>query len=137
MVGHSERNRICNSFYVSHYYTSIPRTTSLRKGHDTKHKTKTKIIQKNNKRENSKRLPHAYEVGDKVLLERNQPHKLERPYERPYKIQQVNTNGTVRLKMGAVTDTVNIRRIVPYRPPNTNHGGECNMPFNRKRKRQH
>ena len=31
-------------------------------------------------------------------------------------IQQVNTNGTVRLKMGAVTDTVNIRRIVPYMP---------------------
>ena len=98
---------------------------------------KTKIIQKNNKRENSKRLPHTYRVGDEVLLERNQPNKLERPYEGPYKIQQVNTNGTVRLKMGAVTDTVNIRWIEPYRPPNTNRGGECNMPFTRKRKRQH
>jgi hypothetical protein len=97
---------------------------------------KTKIIKKNNQRENSKCLPHTYRVGDKVLLERNQPNKLERPYEGPYLVQQVNTNGTLRLKMGAVTDTVNIRQIVPYKPPSTNRGGKCNMPFTRKRKRQ-
>ena len=97
---------------------------------------KTKMIQKNNKKENSKRIPRLYRVGEEVLLERNQPNKLEQPYEGPYKIEQVNTNGTVSLKMGAVTDTVNIRRIVPYRPLTATRGGECNMPFTRKRKRQ-
>ena len=97
---------------------------------------KTKMIQKNNKKENSKRIPHLYRVGEEVLLERNQPNKLEQPYEGPYKIEQVNTNGTVSLKMGAVTDTVNIRRIVPYRPLTATCGGKCNMPFTRKGKRQ-
>jgi len=95
---------------------------------------KTKIIQKNNKIQNSKRRPHTYRVNDQVLLERHKPHKYEQPYKGPYKVLQVNTNGTVRLKMGAVTNTVNIRRIVPYRPPNANRGGECKMPFTRKRK---
>jgi hypothetical protein len=39
----------------------------------------------------------------------------DNPYEGPYQIVHVYTNGTVRLKMGAVTDTVNIRLIKPYR----------------------
>jgi hypothetical protein len=36
------------------------------------------------------------------------------PYDGPYRIVQVNKNGIVRLQMGAVTDTVNIRLIKPY-----------------------
>ena len=39
----------------------------------------------------------------------------ENPYDGPYKIVQVNTNGTVCLKKGAVTDTVNIRLLKPYK----------------------
>jgi hypothetical protein len=88
---------------------------------------KQQIIQKNNKRENSKRIFHEYKVGDEVLLERNNPNKLEQPYEGPYKVVQVNTNGTVRLQMGPVLDTVNIRRLQPFKASNTNCGGECNM----------
>jgi hypothetical protein len=95
---------------------------------------KTKLIQKNNQRENSKRLPHTYHEGDEVLLERNQPNKLESPYEGPYRIETVNTNGTVRLKMGAVTDTVNIRRLQPFKSPDVTRGGECNMPSSRRKK---
>jgi hypothetical protein len=90
---------------------------------------KQKLIHQNNERENANRIPHEYEVGDKVLLLRNQPNKYERPYDGPYVIQKVLTNGTVHLKMGAVTDTVNIRRLQPYNEaPDTNRGGECNMP---------
>ena len=37
------------------------------------------------------------------------------PWEGPYTIVQVNDNGTVRLRMGAVTDTINIRLLKPYR----------------------
>ena len=36
------------------------------------------------------------------------------PYSGPYTIVHVNDNGTVKLKMGVVTDTVNIRLIKPY-----------------------
>ena len=44
-------------------------------------------------------------------------------------VTQVNTNGTVHLKIGAVMDTVNIRCIQPYKmmSSNSNHGGECSM----------
>ena len=45
----------------------------------------------------------------------------------PYLVTQVNTNGTVHLKIGAVMDTVNIRLIHQYKmmSSNANHGGEC------------
>ena len=36
-------------------------------------------------------------------------------------------NGTVRLKIGAVMDTVNIRGIHPFKTPDFNRGGECNI----------
>jgi transposase InsO family protein len=77
---------------------------------------KQELINQNNQRENNKRIPHHYKVGDKVLYRIDTLSKYsENPYEGPYKIVKVNTNGTVRLKMDAVTDTVNIRLIKPYR----------------------
>jgi len=89
---------------------------------------KQDLIRKNNLIKNSKRIPHQYRVGDKVMLENHRANKYEQPYKGPYIIRQVNTNGTVRLTMGAVTDTVNIRRIHPFKTTsNTNHGGECSM----------
>jgi len=89
---------------------------------------KQKIINKNNQRENAKRKKHEYQEGDLVLLNRGTENKYEAPYEGPYKILQVNKNGTVKLKVKSVTDTYNIRRIIPYLNPDTsNLGGECNM----------
>ena len=90
-------------------------------------KRKQLLIHKNNQIENSKRIPHTYCVGDLVMLENHRATKMETPYVGPYRIEQVNTNGTVRLRMGAVIDTINIRRIHPYRTSNSNRGGECNM----------
>ena len=50
---------------------------------------------------------------------------------------KVNDNGTVRLKVNAVEDTYNIRRIIPYHTaPDPDHGGECNM-WTAKNKRKH
>jgi hypothetical protein len=69
---------------------------------------KQQIIHKNNRIENSKRIPHHCQVGDLVMLENNRANKYEQPYSGPYRITQVNTNGTVRLKIDAVMDTVNI-----------------------------
>ena len=44
-------------------------------------------------------------------------------------MMQINTNGTVCLKIDAVMDTVNIRHIHPFKMTlsNANHGGKCTM----------
>jgi hypothetical protein len=63
-----------------------------------------------------KRISHEYMVGDDVLYRNNYLAKYSQdPYDGPYHIVRANNNGTVRLKMGAVTDTVNIRLLKPYR----------------------
>ena len=41
--------------------------------------------------------------------------KLERPYDGPYAVTQVFTNGTVAIQKGIVNERVNIRRIFPCR----------------------
>ena len=98
-------------------------------------KRKQNIINKNNKRENAGRIPHTYRVGDQVLLKRGTENKYEAPYEGPYKLLQVNNNGTVRMKVKAVTDTYNIRRLMPYTSPEQFHGGECNMRVSKRRRK--
>ena len=74
------------------------------------------MIHKNNQRENSKRIPHEYKIHDKVLLDKGDiKGKYKDKYEGPYRVVQVNNNnGTVRIRQGAVTETVNIRIIKPY-----------------------
>jgi hypothetical protein len=42
------------------------------------------------------------------MLENNRANKYEQPYSGPYRITQVNMNGTVCLKINAVMDTINI-----------------------------
>jgi hypothetical protein len=98
-------------------------------------KVKQTIINKNNKKENAKRIPYDYKVGQKVLLKRGNENKYEAPYKGPYPILKLNNNGTVRLKVGAVTDTYNVRRLTPYTEPKPfNHGGKCNMRITRSRR---
>jgi hypothetical protein len=92
------------------------------------------IIDLNNKRENSKRQQHVYCVGDKVLLNRGTENKYESLYIGP---SDIMNNGTVCLKVYAVEDNYNIRRIIPYHTaPDPDHGGECNM-RTAKNKRKH
>jgi hypothetical protein len=98
---------------------------------------KQKLIKKNNLNENAKRIPHTYEVGNKVMLRKGSNNKYEQPYSGPHTILQVNTNGTVRLQMGTVTDTINIRRIDPYKgAPDSIRGGKCNMRNSKRNRRQ-
>ena len=97
---------------------------------------KQKLISKNNKLENAKRTPHTYTAGDQVMLRIGTENKQEQPYSGPHSIVEVKTNGTVRLRIGAVVDSVNIRRLVPYRSTaNTSRGGECNMRRSKKQRR--
>jgi hypothetical protein len=79
-----------------------------------------RMIRHNNKRENAKRVPHTYTVGDKVKVEQPQHRKYGTPrYKGPYLVDHVNTNGTLCLRVpkgaGAVYETWNIRNLHPYR----------------------
>ena len=90
---------------------------------------KQSLINKNNKAENAKRVAHHYKVGDLVLLRKGTENKYKTPYQGPFDILHVYNNGTVRLKVGAVEDTYNIRRLTSYITADAfNHGKECSMP---------
>ena len=46
-------------------------------------------------RENSTRIDYDYNIGDKVMVRRNQAYKYETPFQGPYEIIQMWKNGTV------------------------------------------
>ncbi len=76
---------------------------------------KEKIIKYNNQKENAKRIKHQYHVGKKLLMQRNDSaRKLECPYDGPYEITEVFTNGTVAIQKGIVNECVYIRCIFLY-----------------------
>jgi hypothetical protein len=75
------------------------------------HASKQKIIQQNNQAENSTRIPHNYSVGDKVMLRQSSEPKYEQSYSGPHTILHVGKNGTVRLQVGLVIATVNLRHL--------------------------
>ena len=77
-----------------------------------------KEINKNNTRENSKRITHAYALHDQVLL--NKPgilRKMSSPRTGPHEVRQVYDNGTIKIRRGVITERVNIRRVSPYFEP--------------------
>ena len=75
---------------------------------------KQKLINKNNERENSSRIAHVYKVNDKVWVKNLMKSKFnEEPWRGPGVVNQVNNNGTVRVTIGKVTDTINTRNIKP------------------------
>jgi hypothetical protein len=80
-----------------------------------------RLILQNNKKENAKRLPYQYNVGDTVMIEQHQQRKYGEPkYKGPYYVDRVNDNGTVRLRHtttngGTVYQTWNVRKIHPYK----------------------
>jgi transposase InsO family protein len=74
-----------------------------------------KEIDKNNARENSKRIDHTYKVGDKVCKRRpGKLPKLRRKRDGPYEVTAVYNNGNVEILRGAVSERINIRRLNPY-----------------------
>jgi len=80
---------------------------------------KQRLILQNNKRENAKRTPHTYNVGNVVVVKAGVKCKHGTPpYLGPMRITQVYDNGTVKLTNvanngGAVSQTWNIRNIEP------------------------
>ena len=79
-------------------------------------KRKQKLIEQNNIRENAKRIKHTYNIGDNILITTDpQDPKYDEKYLGPYPVVQVNDNGTIKYRKGAVLDTVNIRNVHPYK----------------------
>ena len=84
---------------------------------------KQRLIKQNNQRENAKRIPHAHQVGDQVVVLQDPNRKHGQDYfQGPQTVTKVNTNGTVQLKKssttrsgGAVYQTWNIRNVFPYK----------------------
>ena len=73
------------------------------------------VTHKNNEQENTKIIPHNYEVGSKILSNRSYKSNYgQNPWEGPYTVVRVYNNGTVRIQKNNVTDLVNIRLIKPY-----------------------
>ena len=82
---------------------------------------KQQQVDKDNVRENSKRVSHDYSIGDKVLVIKDGHYrKLDKPYNGPFPITDVYVNRTVRIQRStSVSERVNIQRITPYWPANT------------------
>ena len=76
---------------------------------------KQEMIRRNNIKENSKRIDHEYHVGDKVLLRNDDLSKFQTdPWEEPYKISEVKSNGNVRVDKGSTIEPINVRLMKPY-----------------------
>ncbi len=74
-----------------------------------------KQTDKNTARENKSRCDFDYVVGGKILIRKDGIlRKAETLYEGPYTITQVHTNGTIRVQRGAISERLNIRRVIPY-----------------------
>ena len=75
-------------------------------------------INKNNLKENKKRITHAYALQDKVLL--TKPgilRKMASPRTGPHTVEHIYNNGTIKIRRGAITERVNLRRLTPYFAP--------------------
>ena len=73
------------------------------------------LINTGNEHNNRYRLPHEYNVGDKILLKNSRKTKFNQDaYLGPYTITSVRHNGAVRAIKGKVTDTFDLRNITPY-----------------------
>ena len=73
-------------------------------------------INKNNSRENSKRVPHTYHRGDYITLKKpGILRKLAIPREGPYKVVRHNNNGSILIERAPTNiKNVNVRRVAPY-----------------------
>jgi hypothetical protein len=71
---------------------------------------------KNTERENKTRVEHHYQVGDQVMINRDEiQRKLLPKRDGPYEVVRVYDNGTIKLRKGIIVQRINIRRLVPYR----------------------
>ena len=72
-------------------------------------------INYNAQRSNKRRYEYTYQVNDLILIEIENPTKLQQRFQGPFKITQVNDNGTIIIQRAEnISQTINIRRVKPY-----------------------
>jgi hypothetical protein len=72
-------------------------------------------VDKDNLRENKKRIDYDYQIGSQVYVTVTDiKRKLDAPKTGPFPITEVFTNGTVRIQKGNVNERINIRRLEPH-----------------------
>ena len=72
-------------------------------------------VDKDNARENARRIDFDYAVGHKVMIRKDgHIRKAEDKYLGPFTITQVHTNGTIRIQRGTMSERINIRRVTPF-----------------------
>ncbi len=77
---------------------------------------KEKFIKYNNAHKNETCVKHDYHVGDKLLIHStDSTRKLERPYDGPYEIIRVYSNGIVAIQKCIINERENICRICLYK----------------------
>ena len=76
------------------------------------------LVDRNNARENNRRLPFDYVPGSKCLIiseiNGEKQRKAKDKNEGPYVVTNVFTNGTVRIQRGSINERINIRRLTPF-----------------------
>ena len=78
-------------------------------------KQRQKLANRDNERENARRIDVDYRVGQKVLIKNDEiKRKAQNSSLGPFEIIEVHTNETVRIQRGKITERLNIRRLVPY-----------------------
>jgi hypothetical protein len=69
-------------------------------------------------RENRRRVPHKYKVGDLVLIRRDVGGevlgKMTKPTFGPFRITRMLVKGTVELQRNGFREKIHIRRLLPY-----------------------
>jgi hypothetical protein len=79
-------------------------------------KRKQDLISTRNKRENSARTQHTYQVNNKVLYKVPSSNKFgEDPWQGPYPIIKLNDNRTVQVQMDKVIDTIKMRTLKHFK----------------------
>ena len=77
---------------------------------------KQEVINQNNQRENDKRIPYQYRIGQKILIKsKTRKNKFDPEWKGPARITRIYDNGTVRYQLRATSDIINIRNIHPYK----------------------
>ena len=77
---------------------------------------KQKLINQNNIKESSSRIPYSYQKCQQVLTKADQSTKCESDaYLGLYTIEHVDKNGMVGVNEGAVADTYSIHNLTLYK----------------------
>ena len=90
---------------------------------------RNRMAENDNVRENNKRKPYEYKIGEKVLIVRKKYERTgkicDAPTEGPFKVVSTNAGiGVVEIQRGQYTERVNVRRLKPYKDQDTNLNNE-------------